>query len=91
MTLADFRANRAIETVPSRIANAVTGEVEALQRLARREIVNEGDVAEAIAFVKAQNDGSDFRVITLLRALYAYEHALSPKPTKPAASCCYDP
>jgi hypothetical protein len=77
ITIVDFQVNKAIQTLPSKIANSVvTGEVAALQRLARGETINEGDLADAIAFIKGQNDGSDFRLITLLRALYAYGHAL---------------
>src|SRR5688572_19627805 len=64
-TIADFQVNKATQTLRSKIANAIaTGEVAALQRLARGETINEGDLVDAIAFVKGQNDGSDFRVIT---------------------------
>ncbi|HEX2593937.1 MAG TPA: hypothetical protein VHL34_20725, partial [Rhizomicrobium sp.] len=79
MTVADYRSNRAVMVLHSAMANATdTGEVSLLKRLAAGGRGGVSDLAKAIAFAAGGNDCSDFRLITLLRALYAHEAQLPP-------------
>lgn len=80
VTVQDARANRAVRVVRSVTVNAVdTGEVAALKRLAAGGRIEARDLESAIAFVRQRNDCADFRLITLLRARYAYGQAFSPE------------
>lgn len=79
ITVEDALANRAIRVAHSATPNAVdTGEVGVLKRLAAGGRIEAGDLDGAAAFVLGRNDGSDFRLITLLRAAYGYGQAFSP-------------
>jgi len=76
----DQRANGAMAIVRSTIPNATdTGEVDLLKRLARGGQIAPGDLAQVEAFVGGRNDCSDFRLITLLRAAYAYGSGFTPE------------
>jgi hypothetical protein len=80
ITVDDYRSNRAIVTIESTVANATdTGEVHALQRLAAGQSITLADVAPALEFVRGENDGADFRLITLTRILHGYGESLTPE------------
>ena len=55
-----------------------TGEVRALKRAAMGQSLRAEDLAAAIAFVRQENDGSDFRLVTLLRLRLGYGARLEP-------------
>ena len=58
----------------STIPNATdTGEVDILKRVARGERIGVGDLDKVAAFVTGRNDCSDFRLITLLRAIPKFD------------------
>ena len=79
VTVEDIRSNGAIVVLHSRMDNATdTGEVGALKKAAAGATINAGDLSNAIAFVQGENDGSDFRLVTLLRLRYAYGNRLDP-------------
>jgi len=68
VTVDDVRYNDSVRVLRSRVESATdTGEVRVLKRAAAGEMVRARDLTDAIAFVKGENDGSDFRLVTLLR------------------------
>jgi hypothetical protein len=80
VTILDWCTNRAIVTLHSRTPNATdTGEVRVLQRLVGGGTISRDDLDDVLAFVRERNDGSDFRLTTLLRAAYAYGHTFTPE------------
>jgi hypothetical protein len=82
VTADDLRTNGAITVLHSAVENATdTGEVAALKAAAAGGTVRLADVASAIAFVHGQSDGSDFRLVTLLRLLAGYPGRLDPVAT----------
>src|ERR1041384_18203 len=79
VTVEDVRYNNAVQVLHSRIENAVdTGEGRVLERAAAGETIRAEDLADAMAFVKGESDGSDFRLVTLLRLRAGYGHRLEP-------------
>ncbi|WP_143447817.1 hypothetical protein [Kineosporia sp. R_H_3] len=79
VTIGDIRYHDSISVVRSRVANATdTGEVRALKRAAVGRTVTGADLAQAVAFVRGENDGADFRLVTLLRLRLGYPDRLAP-------------
>ncbi|MFN8623880.1 MAG: hypothetical protein U0869_24325 [Chloroflexota bacterium] len=77
LTAQDLAAHGAIVVQRSAIPDAIdTGEVRALKLAAGGSDVHAADLEVAAAFVRGANDGSDFRLITLLRLLLAYPDRL---------------
>jgi hypothetical protein len=82
ITLDDARAHAAVEVLRSPMDNATdTGEVRALKLAIAGKRVGLEDVTDAIAFVRSESDGSDFRLVTLLRLLEGYRDRLDPAAT----------
>lgn len=78
LTAVEYYRNSQLATVHSTTANAVvTGEVDVLRQLEAGGTVGVHDLDEVAAFVEGRNDGSDFRLVTLLRILYSHERVLS--------------
>lgn len=81
LTALDYAENHApMRVYRSDLPNATdTGEVALLQRLSHGGTADVADLAAAMRFVQGGNDCSDFRLITLLRALYAHEGQFTPR------------
>lgn len=79
LTAQDLTAHGAIVVQRSAIPDAVdTGEVAALKRAAAGLTVRAADLDAAAGFIRGANDGSDFRLITLIRLLLVYPDRLDP-------------